>query len=218
MKYPILTLLLALVLPLHYLPAQAQDAGRSGGSRAEAGAPESGVGSQGFVAPMNYRIRAGDIISIQIFKEPELGRQVRVEADGSINLHLVGKVKVEGMTVSDARELIRELYDRDFLVNPQIDLLVIDFNLERVQILGQVNRPGIIAIEPDRELTLLHAIALAGDFTRMAKRNSVQVRRTLEDGSTQVFIINASQLINNPAAEDFPLVNGDLIFVDERII
>ncbi|MFP4351258.1 MAG: polysaccharide biosynthesis/export family protein [Puniceicoccaceae bacterium] len=170
------------------------------------------------VAPANYRIKPSDVLFVEIFQQRDLQKEARVEADGTITLHLIGRVNVEGLTVSEAREKITEFYDRDYLVNPQIDLQVIHFNTEQVQVLGQVRTPGSVAIPPDDELTLLQAISRSGGFTRLARKGAVQIRRESEDGETKVFIINATDLISDPDSEGFILEDGDIVFVDERIL
>jgi polysaccharide export outer membrane protein len=170
------------------------------------------------VAPANYRIQPSDILFVQIFQHQDLDKEARVEADGTISLHLIGRVNVEGLTVSEAREKVTELYNRDYLVNPQIDLQVVQFNLDKIQVLGQVRQPGVIGIPPDEELTLLRAISQAGGFTRLARKGSVQIRRELEDGDTKVFVVNASDLISDPDSEGFILQDGDIVFIEERII
>lgn len=190
-----------------------------GGSDGPAPAPSGFINDRDtMLAPANYRIQPSDILFVQVFQQPDLDKEARVEADGTITLHLIGRVNIEDLTVSEAREKITELYDRDYLVNPQVDLQVVQFNLDKVQILGQVRSPGLIGIPPDEELTLLRAISQAGGFTRLARKGSVQIRRELEDGEVKVFVINASDLISDPDSEDFILKDGDIVFIEERLI
>lgn len=214
------TCFLAFVLSVASMFGQSDSSDSVGGqSEPPLPSPDGLVGdSQAMVAPANYRIQPSDILSVQVYQQQDLNKEVRVEADGTISLHLVGRVNVEGLTVADAREKITELYDRDFLVNPQLDLQVIQFNLDDVQVLGQVRVPGTVAIPPDDDLTLLQAISRVGGFTRLARKGAVQVRRETEDGETKVFVINASDLISDPDSEDFILQDGDIVYVEERFI
>lgn len=226
MRLPLLTLL-SLVSAACLLSAQTDRGGTDSGTGGGADGGEGGDtaesrglldGADGMVAPANYRIQPSDVVYVQIFQQRDLNKEARVEADGTITLHLIGRVNVEGLTVGEAREKITELYNRDFLVNPQIDLQVVQFNLDKVQVLGQVRKPGLVGIPPDEDLTLLRAISQAGGFTRLARKGSVQIRRELEDGETKVFVVNASDLISDPDSEDFILRDGDIIFIEERII
>lgn len=210
-----------LLIGLSSASGQSDSGGSDGGDSTSTPPPSADgrVDDRGSIlAPANYRIQPSDILFVQVYQQQDLDKEVRVEADGTISLHLVGRVNVEGLTVSDAREKVTELYNRDYLVNPQIDLQVIQFNLDEVQILGQVRTPGSIAIPPDEDLSLLQAISRVGGFTRLARKGSVQIRRVLENGETKVFVINASDLISDPNSEDFILQDGDIIFVEERLI
>ena len=212
---------LACILSLTPLVGQSEsgDTGGNDQSTSTSTSPDGRIGNiDSMVAPANYRIQPSDILSIQVYQQQDLNKEVRVEADGTISLHLVGRVNVEGLTGSDARERITELYDRDYLVNPQLDLQVIQFNLDEVQVLGQVRAPGTIAIPPDEDLTLLQAISRVGGFTRLARKGSVQIRRESDEGETKVFVINASDLISDPDSEGFILQDGDIIYVEERFI
>lgn len=207
---------------LFFLPALVfaqSESSNDGGSDGPAPAPGGLINDQGgMVAPANYKIQPSDILSLQVFQHPDLEKEARVEADGTISLHLIGRVNVQDLTVSEARDKITELYNRDFLVNPQVDLQVVQFNLDKVQILGQVRQPGLVGIQPDEDLTLLSAISQAGGFTRLARKGSVQIRRKLEEGDVKVFVIDATDLISDPDSEDFILRDGDIVFVEERLI
>ena len=121
----------------------------------------NGVSDFGIVVDENYILKPSDVIQVSIFLEPDLEKSVRIEADGTVTLPLIKKVKVADLTVSDAQELITQLYNRDYLVDPQISVLVVSFSPKLVRILGSVNRPGVVEMPPDRQMTLTEAIASA---------------------------------------------------------
>jgi polysaccharide export outer membrane protein len=164
----------------------------------------------------NYVLRPSDRLAFTVFQEPDMAQEVQIQADGSISLPLIGKIKVGGMTLSDARDAIYELYNRDYLVNPQISLRVIEFSPRWVKVLGQVNDPGNIPIPPDRDMTLLEAIGGAKGFTRIANMRTVKLKRTNEDGETITLTIDAEEILNDEDVRDIPVYDGDSIFVEER--
>ena len=166
----------------------------------------------------NYILRPSDLIQLQIFQEPDLDKQVRIEADGTIVLPLINRVMVGGLTISEAQSRIRELYDRDYLVNPQISLLVIEYHVRKVDVLGQVNQPGPVEIPHDKVLTLVEAISLAKGFNRLAKRSAVQVTRVSKDGKKEVITLNADKMMGNTESADYILRDGDSVFVPERLL
>lgn len=167
---------------------------------------------------LNYLIKPSDLLEIQIFQEPDLNKQVRVEADGTIVLPLVNRVAVGELSINEAQKRIEELYNQDFLVNPQVNLLVLEYHVRKVDILGQVNAPGPIEIPHDKVLTLVEAISRAGSFTRLAKRNAVQVTRIEKDGKKTVIELNADKMMSESNSADYVLRDGDTVFVPERFL
>lgn len=168
--------------------------------------------------PTKYRLQPMDLLRMEIFQEPDLNKEVRVEADGTIVLPLIGKVVVGNMSLSDAQDYIQFLYNKDYLVNPQVNLLIIKYAERRVQVLGQVNRPGNVVIPPEESLTITQAISGAGGFNRLANEREVQIRRTGSDGKPQVILINVKEVLQNPKAKDIYLQDKDTVYVDESVI
>ncbi len=177
---------------------------------------QAGSKTQGLIG-LNYKIQPLDVIQITVFKEPDLDREVRVAQDGSVTLPLIGKVNIEGMTMHDATTLITELYDRDYLVNPQITLNLLSYTERRAYVHGQVNRPGPIIIPPEETMTLSQVVSAAGSRTRLAS-NTIRVTRTGKDGKKKVFELQFDEILEDPEAKDIVIIDGDSIFIPERII
>jgi len=166
----------------------------------------------------DYVLQPSDLLRIVVFQEPDLFREVRITQEYTINLPLIGTIDLTGKTVRQAEELIRDLYDRDYLKNPQITITVAEYTLRTVQVLGAVNQPGAIAFTPEQNMTLLEAIARAGGFNRLAERRRVRLTRSLPGGRTENVTINADDLIQGNSTEQWLLQKGDIIFVPERIL
>jgi len=163
----------------------------------------------------SYIIKPSDVIKLSVFGEDDMQSEIRVDADGHATFPLIGEVAVGGKTISEARREVTKLYDRDYLVNPQVQLLITFFAEWRVQVLGQVNKPGFVSIPPDEELTLLQAIASAGGFTRLADQKTLRLKRFGSDGKAEVYKINAKEILLNPDVKDWVLQRGDSISVAE---
>lgn len=172
----------------------------------------------GIVVDENYILQPSDVIQISVFLEPDLEKSVRIEADGTVTLPLIKKVKVANLTVSDSQELITQLYNRDYLVDPQISVLVVSFSPKLVRVLGSVNRPGVVEMPLDREMTLTEAIANANGISRLGNPKSITIKRVDESGKTQQFEINFNRILMNANAKDMILQEGDTIWVPERMI
>lgn len=166
----------------------------------------------------DYVMQPSDLIRVMVFQEPDLMREVRITQEYTITLPLIGTIDLRNKTVRQAEEIIRSLYDKDYLVNPQINLTVLEYTQRTVKVLGAVNQPGAIVFPPEQKMGLLEAIARAGGFSRVAERRKVRLSRTLEDGKTENYIINTDEMIQGASAQQWLLTKGDVIFVPERIL
>ena len=178
-------------------------------------APVPGAPTQQLVAAAggDYVLAPSDTIEMTIFHEPDLTTQTRIASDGSAQFPLIGELKIAGMAMRDARELIRRRYDADYLVEPQVYLSVVGYAQRKFTILGQVARPGTYDFPPGEHLSLLEAVGLAGGFTRLAAESGVTVKRTVH-GSDQTLKVNARKLTAKNG-KPFELSAGDVITVGE---
>jgi polysaccharide biosynthesis/export protein len=169
-------------------------------------------------AALDYILQPSDLLNVQVFQEENLKRDVRVSQEYEITLPLIGKVDLKGKSLRQAEDLIRELYDRDYLVNPQVNVVVVEYAKRSVNVIGSVNQPGAVLFPQEQGLTILDAIARAGGFSRLANRNQVKLTRTNADGKSETYIIDADDLIKGKSSNSWPLLANDIIFVPERIL
>jgi len=181
-------------------------------SLVRAAAPASSLASS------DYQLQPGDVVRVQVFQEPDLDRELRVSQDGQIALPMIGQVEVKNKALSAVEKNVRELYDRDYLVNPQVNITVLTYQKRAVNVMGAVNMPQAIEYPPEQTLTLLDAISRAGGFNRFADRKKVLLTRTFTDGRTEKYTINADQLISGTASERWVLLKDDVIFVPESVL
>jgi polysaccharide biosynthesis/export protein len=165
-----------------------------------------------------YILRPMDMVKVQVFQEPDLDRELRVSQDHTIVMPLIGVIDLKKRTVREAELLIAGLYDKEYLVNPQVNITVTEYSPRTVNVLGAVNNPGSVIIPPEHIFTLLDAIAKSGGFSRLANRNKLSLTRTRSDGDTQNFTIDADHLVTGDAANKWAVQDGDIIFVPERIL
>lgn len=170
------------------------------------------------VASVDYVLQPLDLIRILVFQEPDLERQVRISQEYTVNLPLIGQIDLSGKSVRQAEELIRSLYDRDYLRNPQITITVIEYTPRTVQVLGAVNQPGSIAFTPEQQMGLVEAIARAGGQARIADLKRVRLSRPKPDGTTETVTVNVDDIMKGNNNDRWLLQKGDVIFVPERIL
>lgn len=131
-----------------------------------------------------YRIGAGDVISIFVFDHPELAIPTGtdavttgflVQSDGNLTFPFVGNVEASGKTVEELRkELASKL--ETYFPQPQVDVRITGFNSKRVVVGGEVEAPVTQFIRAT-PLTLLEAINAAGGMTKEADPTAITVRR-----------------------------------------
>lgn len=166
----------------------------------------------------SHKLQPMDLVKMQVYREPDLDRDMRVSQDFTLVVPLLGVVDVSGRTVAQVQVLITELYRQEFLVNPQINLAVLEYAPRTVNVLGAVNAPGAFALPPERTTTFLDAIARSGGFGRMANRSKVVLIRTQPDGKAVNFTIDADQLVTGDLSSRWPMQDGDTILVPERLL
>ncbi len=172
----------------------------------------------GFRASDDYILQPLDLLQIRVFQEPEMDREVRMSGEAAVMLPLVGRVSLAGLTIRQAEELVQGLYDRDYLVNPQINITVLEYARRTVNVLGSVGNPGEIEFPREEGLSLLDAISRAGGFTRLADRRKIRLTRQTESGEAENFIVDADRMIEGASTDQWILQTGDLIFVPERFL
>lgn len=167
----------------------------------------------------DYMLQPQDIVRVQVYQEEDINRQgeVRVSQENTITLPLIGVVDLTGKTVRQAEVVIRELYDRDYLVNPHVTVTVVKYNERVVKVFGAVNNPGPVPVPPEGSLTFMEAISRAGGFNRYADQKRVTLTRTAPDGTAENRTINVAEILKGGPG-DVVLQPNDSINVPEKII
>lgn len=190
--------------PAPAAPAPAQQS-------APASAPISGVS-----APAGYVLSPNDQIAVEVFGEEDLRTNSRLNGEGNLSLPLLGSVRLSGLTLTQAASRLTELYGKDYLVNPRVNVTLVAYAKRRFTVLGQVNRPGSYDMPEGSPggIDLLEAIAMAGGYTRIASPERISVRRQ-SDAGDQVLRVNGKQVAKGGAS--FRVVPGDTITIGESI-
>jgi protein involved in polysaccharide export with SLBB domain len=169
----------------------------------------------------NYILQPQDVLKVFVFQHEDLNKQmeaVQVSPEHTISLPLVGVIALREKTARQAEQIIREAYDRDFLVNPQVSVIVVKYSERSVNVLGQVGKPDRIPFPQEKGLTIIEAIALAGGPTRLADLRRVKLTRKFEDGTSLVEEVDVSAMMNKGGRGAVQLRTGDVIYVPERIL
>ncbi|MGD0921443.1 MAG: polysaccharide biosynthesis/export family protein [Terriglobia bacterium] len=158
----------------------------------------------------DYVIGAEDVLDINVWKEPEVSRTVPVRPDGKISLPLLNDVQAAGLTPMQLGSVITERLKK-FIAQPQVTVIVITINSQRVYVQGEVNRGGAVPLMPN--MTVLQALSSAGGFTQFANQKQIYVLRN-EDGKQLRFPFNYRQAIQGKdGTQNILLKPGDTIVV-----
>ena len=121
-------------------------------------------------------IQPNDKLTIDVYKNPDLSRQVTVQPDGLISISLVQSIQAAGLTPAQLKmELEKRL--KEYLEVPTVTVIIDAIQSYRVYVTGKVQKPGVIVSE--RPLTVLQALSLAGGFQEYAKKDQITIVRTI---------------------------------------
>jgi polysaccharide export outer membrane protein len=135
--------------------------------------PESAALAPGF------KIGADDVLTINVWKEPEVSQTVTVRPDGKISLPLVGEVTATGVTPKQLEAMIANQLT-NYLSRPEVTVIVHEVKSQRIVVAGQVAKPGSYPLQTP--MTVLDAVAQAGGPLEFAKVKSIYVLRIGPDG------------------------------------
>ena len=169
-------------------------------------------GSQAADNPREYVLGAGDVIKISVFQNPDLSVETRVSTTGSITFPLVGAVPVGGQSIQDAEKIIaRMLRDGGFVLQPQVNAIVVQYRSSQVSVLGLVNRPGKHPLELANN-RITDVLAIAGGVTP-AGADTVVLVGTREGKPYQAEIDLPTMMLGGNMSNNIAVQNGDIIYV-----
>ena len=215
-----MALALALALLPQFLSAQTMPgtaASQPGASVSRSPSAASAPHFTAASAPAGYVLSANDSVGVEVFGEDDLRTSGRLNPEGNLSVPLLGSVHLAGLTLTQAASKLTELYGRDYLVNPRVNVSLLGYAKRRFSILGQVNHPGSLEMPEGSSggIDLLEAIALAGGYTRIAAPERITVRRQ-SAGGDQIFKVNAKRFTKGKGG-GFLIEPGDTITVGESI-
>ena len=143
-------------------------------------------------AAEEYMMGPDDLLSVNVWREPEISRSVVVRPDGKISLPLVGELRANGRTPAQLQDEIKGQLS-NYLSNPEVTVIVQEARSQKFNILGQVEHPGSYPLS--RSMTVLDAIALAGGLRDFAKSSRIYVLRVTTDGSRARLEFNYKDVI-----------------------
>jgi len=140
----------------------------------------------------SFIIGDDDVLSINVWKEPELSKQIPVRSDGKISLPLVGDLQASGRTpLQLANDITAKL--KNYITDPEVTVIVEQINSRKFNMVGQVGKPGSYSLNVGT--TIMDAIAAAGGLRDFAKKKSIYILRQTPSGTEERIPFNYEKFI-----------------------
>ncbi|MEK8030662.1 polysaccharide export protein EpsE [Ideonella sp. DXS29W] len=164
--------------------------------------------------PDLYRLGVGDTVRITVYQSPDLSLETRLTESGAISYPLIGSIRLGGLTVSEAETaLANALKKGDFIKNPQVSVMVTQVRANQVNVLGQVGKPGRVALDV-AGMRLTDVLALAGGVAANGGSDTVVVTGVRNGQPFRREIDLPRVFAPNGRSEDIVIQPGDAIWVD----
>jgi polysaccharide export outer membrane protein len=157
-----------------------------------------------------YRIAPPDVLMVTVRPDPIIERELTVRPDGRISMDLIGDVEARGRTVEEVRVDIATRL-KEFIVQPDVTVLLRTSNSRTFFIFGEVARPGAYPIVGD--VSAVHALGLGGGATRMASLDNAKLVRPSPEGELTYPIYFAAITEHGYGATNYQLQPGDVVYV-----
>jgi polysaccharide export outer membrane protein len=155
----------------------------------------------------------GDVLEVRVYREPELSGVYQIGSEGDVVFPLCQRVVLNGLTPNGAADKFRACLSAGFMRDPQVTVVVKEYNSKKVFVFGEVQKPGTFVYQDG--MSIVQAVTAAGGFTRTASQNATSVTRRV-DGQEVRMKVNVQDIALGKAP-NFTLEPGDIVFVPESL-
>jgi protein involved in polysaccharide export with SLBB domain len=170
----------------------------------------------GWAEEKAYRIGPENLLQIDVHygKAEVISQKVRVSSRNLITFPLIGEVSVEGLTVSELENKLYTLLEKDYLVNPQVNVIIEEYST--ISVMGEVKKPGVYPLKG--RLTVIEAISLSEGFTKIASPNRAKIVRVKQDGTKIEIPVRLNDIMKGgKQISNIDLQAGDVVMVPESL-
>ncbi|HTO13774.1 MAG TPA: SLBB domain-containing protein [Candidatus Binatia bacterium] len=164
-----------------------------------------------------YTIGPGDVLRITVWGQEDLSKEYPVTLEGRVPFPLIGNVQAAGLTTTQLARKIRDLLEKDYLVNPQVLVAVKEYLSAKVHVVGEAEKPGLLYLTGPT--SLLEVISKAGGLSKTAGKELILVRAESKEGPTGVvrgttlLRVDVRKIHAGDVKENILVQNGDMLFV-----
>jgi polysaccharide export outer membrane protein len=158
----------------------------------------------------DYLLQAGDTIEVAVWKEVDLQRVLIVRPDGKFSMPLVGELPAAGRTADEVRQDVEKRL-KVYIPEPVVTVTVQQVGGNKIYVIGQVQKPGAIVMNP--RLNVMQALSLAEGGTPFAKLDQIVIIRST-DGKQRMLPFEYSRVAGGrDLSQNIELESGDVIIV-----
>jgi len=157
----------------------------------------------------DYRIVAGDVLDITVWKEEGLSNKALVRPDGGISIPLAGNLQAEGLTTELLKKEIAKRLG-EYLSDPEVTVAVVNTN-QKAYVMGKVNKPGEVLLT--RPTTVTQALAIAGGLSAFADEDDIKILRRSGNQTVSLPFDYGSVSKGDDLEQNIELINGDVVIV-----
>jgi polysaccharide export outer membrane protein len=165
----------------------------------------------------DYLIGPGDVLRIDVLEEEQLSGRYTVSSKGTIQMFLLGEINVVNLTTDQLAEKLKKELEKDYLRNPQIKVIVEEFNSHKIFVLGEVAKPGTYHLKGKNNI--LDILLEAGGPTQNAGDQLSILRTENKDGQESLthIPVNVTKLfISGDMSQNVGLKDNDIIYMSRR--
>lgn len=170
-----------------------------------------------------YIVGPRDVLQVQVWDNSDLNRNVEISRDGTFSFPLIGKIDVSNLTVDEVEKILTDKLADGYLVAPQVEVTVSQYNHKKVFLFGEVARPGSYPLRHD--IRLLELISEAGGFTddrgetgliiRPKKSDQTSAPVSIEDAeANEIITVDLNGLTSGQLKQNIKLLPGDSIYIN----
>lgn len=183
-------------------------------SKAEEVSPSSDE-VQAEVRITEYILGPGDRVEIMVYRHDDLKRTIPIDPSGKITYPMIGDIQAGGLSIFQFRDNLRDRL-AEYIVNPQVSVSVTAVQSQKVYVIGEVTKPGVLSL--NKPMSAIEAISEAGGFTLDAKDQSVMVIRGNRDKPQLIKLDLEDALKKGDITQNIQLRSGDIVYVPSTLI
>lgn len=167
--------------------------------------------------PLNYTLGPEDVIEIHVLRHPEFSGVFPVNLEGKIQYKFVGDIEVTGLTKKKLEDHLKQRISK-FVINPKIDVTILEYKSKVIFVLGEVASPGKYYMKSE-QISVRDAVVAAGLPTHAAAMRKCQLVTPSENGDVEIQEVNMLEILyEGDLTNNINMSPGDVFYVPATVM